>query len=75
MIVKITFSLEKIDLYSAGYKFADVWSDVTTMIFGTLYMHTRWTNLVIPTYREQKALTPQTVCSHNRNNLHGLRCS
>jgi len=32
MIVKITFSLEKIYLYSAGYKFADVWSDVTTMI-------------------------------------------
>jgi hypothetical protein len=33
MIVKITitFSLEKIDLYSAGYKFADVWSDATTM--------------------------------------------
>jgi hypothetical protein len=32
MIVKITFSLEKVDLYSAGYKFADVWSDATTMI-------------------------------------------
>lgn len=29
--ITITFSLEKIDLYSAGYKFADVWSDATTM--------------------------------------------
>jgi len=32
MIVKITFSLEKVDLYSAGYKSADVWSDATTII-------------------------------------------